>query len=569
MRVLIVDDDLVDRQIVKRALHLGSVSYELVEAETVEEGLELFKQQDYDLLLVDYRMPGRDGIELVLTIRSESPEKKTAIVMMSNSEEEQIALDSIRAGAQDFILKNEITAARMHRSILHAQTRFDLEKQLQDSYRKLKELAERDTLTGLANRHLFDESLKIFIANNRRQEHRLALLLIDLDNFKFVNDNFGHGVGDLLLQRVVQRIHACLRGNEIFARLGGDEFAILLSNLDDSLEASNVAKRILHVLEKPFDIKGHTVTSGASIGIALHPDNGEYPEEILKFADIAMYRAKKRGKNQACFFEPEMQAQFISRYQIEQDLRKAIDAGAFELRFQPVYAAQSHELGGFEVLLHWETENGVQRPREYLAVAEDSKLILQIGGWVISNAIRQQMAWKSLTGVVYPMSINLSPVQLADASLPAFLEQLFSRSGADPQHCIFEVEEAALKGRGGDAGRSITQLRKLGCKVAFDDYGAGASSISDLRDFPFDLVKLDPSFLPTVQSTQKEVALFSSVVGMLKALNLQTVVVGTETVEQVELCCSLGVEQLQGHFFARPESAEYVAANFLSRSAPN
>ncbi|WP_096085447.1 putative bifunctional diguanylate cyclase/phosphodiesterase [Agaribacterium haliotis] len=566
MRILIVDDDTVDRQIVKRALHLGSMTYELVEAQTVDEGLALFDKKDFDLVLIDFRMPGKDGIELVIAIRDGYPDCRSAIVMMSNSEDEQVALDAIRAGAQDFILKTEITASRLRRSILHAQTRFELEKQLQESYAKVKQLAERDALTGLANRHLFDESLKFTIANNRRADYKVALLLIDLDNFKYVNDNFGHDVGDLLLQRVVKRIHACLRGSELFARLGGDEFAISLGNLSSELEASRVAQRILLVLETPFEIKGRSFTSGASIGIALHPDNGENAEELVKHADIAMYRAKKKGKNQACFFEEEMQQQFASRYEIEQELRQAIDNHRFSLTYQPVYSALSHELGGYEVFLQWHDAGGLRSPEEFLPIAEESKLILQLGRWLIERAMRQQVRWAKEHNHRAFMSINLSPVQLSDRGLTPLLQELLPRYGAEASQFIFEVSELALNGLHPEVRKNIDALRALGCKVALGDFGAGLSSIANLRDYPFDLIKIERSFLPGPHSSEQDRALFASVVKMIQALNIETVVVGTESVEQVELCCQLGVNQLQGHFFAKAETAQYIENNYLLRN---
>ena len=565
MKVLIVDDDVVDRQIVKRALLLGSVSYELVEAETVDEGLALYASQHFDLVMVDFRMPGRDGIELVMAIREGDKEKSSAVVMMSNSEDEQVALDAIRAGAQDFILKSELSASRLRRAILHAQTRFDLEQQLKSSFNEVKVLAERDPLTGLANRHLFDESLKISVANNRRHTHKLALLLIDLDNFKYVNDSFGHDVGDFFLKRVVIRINSCLRGNELFARLGGDEFAITLTNLVDEREASLVAQRIIRVLDKPFEIDGRSFRSGASIGISMHPENGMEPEDLLKNADIAMYRAKKLGKNQACFFMDEMQEQFLSRYQTELELRQALEKKEFIVNYQPIYGATTHELYGFEALIQWRDARGLRSTREFLKIAEESKLIIDIGRWVIEQAISQQVEWRKLTGVEHVMSINLSPLQLANGSTSTDIETLMTKYEAEPTSFVFEINEVSLQGHERDIRSSIQSIHALGCRIALDDFGAGKSSICNLRSFPIDLVKVDPSFLPSVTSSVRDKQFFSSVVALIKSLDFELVVVGTETVEQIELCCSLSVDKLQGHFFGRPEPVGYVEENFLRR----
>lgn len=569
MKILIVDDDLVDRQIVKRALQLSSTRYDVVEAETVDQGFVYYNEQQFDLVLLDYRMPGKDGMEMLMNMHNANIESKAAVVVMSNSEDEQIALDALQMGAQDFILKSEINGPRLRRSILHAKTRFELEKQLHESYKKVKHLAERDTLTGLPNRHLFDETLKFTVANNRRHDHKVALLLIDLDNFKYVNDSFGHDVGDILLKRVVQRIYSCLRGAELFARLGGDEFGIVLSSLDGGREASFVAQRILRVLEKPFEIKARSFSSGASIGIALHPENGDTPEGLLKYADIAMYRAKKLGKNQVCFFAEEMQEEFVSRHEIEQKLRQAIDKEEISLNFQPMYYATDHRLGGFEVLLNWVNDEGRQSSRQYLPVAEESKLIIPIGQMAIEKAVEQQVQWSEKLNSAQHMSINLSPAQLSDRGLIPFLKELFETYHTSPSHYIFEIAEVALQAFPEMTAKSIKTLQALGCRVALDDFGVGASSIDNLRKYPFDLVKLDPRFLPGMVATDKDIALFESVVKMIRALEFEMVVVGVETIEQVELCCALGVEQMQGHFFAKPEPADFIEEHYLLRTIGN
>lgn len=569
MKVLIVDSDAKARELLKRALLLGSARCEFGEAATAEEALSACRASRFDLVLLDCQTQGKDCVELLKSLNSPKATHRSAVVIMSDADDEQRALKVLKAGAQDFIIKSEITAGRLRRSILYAQARFHLEKKLQESYLKLKQLAERDTLTGLANRHLFDETLRMVTTNNRRYPQKTALLLIDLDNFKYVNDTFGHDVGDLLLQRVVQRIESCLRGKEIFARLGGDEFAIILTNLSGQHEASRVAQRILHVLAKPFEIASRTFSSGASIGIAMYPDNGGEPENLLKNADIAMYRAKHLGKNQACFFAKEMQEEFILRFEIEQKLRTALDKAAFSVNYQPVYYVQDHRLGGFEVLLNWRTEHGTLSPREFLPVAEESRLIIPIGNWVIEQAVKQQREWETKIGQSFSMSINLSPVQLADQSLLSTLKELFEKYDAKPHLFIFEIAETALEGSSRDVNDRINTLKALGCRVALDDFGVGASSIDHLRSFQFDLVKLDPRFVPGDFSGEKDRALFASVVAMIQSLKLETVVVGLETVQQVQSCYALGVQQVQGHFFARPEPPSFIEENYLVRTVVN
>ena len=252
MNILIVDDDIVDREDIKRALRKSSTECNFVEAESVDEGLLAFEKQQFDVVLSDYRMPQRDGIELLLALRSASIDNSVAIIMLSNSEETDLALACVRAGAQDFLLKSEVTASRIQRAILQAQARFELEQKLNKSYQQAKDLAEHDSLTGLANRYSFEEALRLSITEKPRNNDKLALTLIDLDNFKFINDSHGHDVGDELLKQFATRVCHCLRGNEVFARLGGDEFAIILNNLHTVDNATRVTQRILRCLDEPF-----------------------------------------------------------------------------------------------------------------------------------------------------------------------------------------------------------------------------------------------------------------------------------------------------------------------------
>ena len=254
MKILIVDDELVDRISIIRALNKNNLMPDIIEAETAEEGLRQLAKSRFDVVLLDYNLPQKNGIEFLLELKGNSSTRNTAVIMMSTSEEEKLALECISAGAQDFLTKTEISAFRLRRAILGAQTRADLERELFQSYQKTKKLAECDCLTGLANRYLFDDSLAKSVCDHKRNDNNLALILLDLDNFKYINDNYGHDIGDELLVKVTKRINACLRGNELFARLGGDEFSVTLSNLQSPQEANIVALRILKSLKKPIQV---------------------------------------------------------------------------------------------------------------------------------------------------------------------------------------------------------------------------------------------------------------------------------------------------------------------------
>ncbi|WP_339865502.1 two-component system response regulator [Paremcibacter congregatus] len=565
MNILIVDDDQVDREHIKRTLSHHNGYSSITEAMTVEEGLTQFRQNHFDVILLDYSMPCRDGLEMLIELRSEPKENCTAIVMMSTSDEEQLALRCLRAGAQDFMIKGDITAPLLRRAILNAQTRFELEKKLDHSYHKVKQLAEKDSLTGLANRHMFDQALKFAIANHTRTDSRLALLLIDLDNFKYVNDTHGHDAGDILLKKVVERIQKNLRGNEFFARLGGDEFGIILTNIQDTQDITHIAQRILSVLNTPFQVGQVKIKSAISIGIALHPDNGKNAEEMFKFSDIAMYRAKKRGRNQICFFQEEMQAQFTERYEIEEKLRSAIKEQQFILYYQPVINVKTKGLIGFEALIRCTAHEDIHLPDAFIPVAEESRLILPIGRWVITTAIHQLSIWNAKSGTPLTMAINLSVVQLTDITLPQFIEEELLKYGIDPNLIEFELTETALLDNSEDKINVINQIHKIGCRIALDDFGTGFSSISHLQNFPLNTVKIDKTLMPASQDNAKALSLIYGLSTMIHSLGLEIVGEGVESSSHATLCEKLEIQKAQGYFFGKPYTEEEVEETYFKK----
>ena len=389
-------------------------------------------------------MPRRDGIEMVMELRSLPKNESSAIIMMSASEDENLALACIKAGAQDFLTKAEITANRLRRSMQQAKTKYDLEIELHNSYQRIKQLAESDPLTGLANRYMFDENIRIAVADNKRNNAYLALLLFDLNNFKAVNDTHGHDTGDKLLQEITVRIKKILRGNEFFSRFGGDEFAILLGGLEKVSIANKIAKRIISQMQEPFEINNLTITCSLSIGISIHPNNCDTPVELFKFADIAMYRAKKKGNGHICFFEEEMQEQVSQRYFLEKELRKAVTQGdQFLLHFQPIYNMADGKLHGFEALIRWAINGSFRQPDDFIPLAEETHLIIDIGRWVIQEAFENIAQWNRLTSENLSIAINLSAIQLGDDGLLEFVRQLLKKHELNPSLIEFELTETA------------------------------------------------------------------------------------------------------------------------------
>jgi diguanylate cyclase (GGDEF)-like protein len=564
MNILLVDDDQVDRAIVKRTINRSDLDVKITESKTVDEGLYKYAQGNFDVILLDYRMPQRDGIEMIVELRNEPKDSSTAVVMMSSSEDEELALKCIRAGAQDFLVKTEITATRLRRAIQHATTRFELEMQLFKTYQQVKVLAETDSLTGLPNRYFFDETLKQAIANNRRSDNKLALLLIDIDNFKLVNDNAGHDTGDVLLKKIVSRIKGCLRGNELFARLGGDEFAITLTSLESNLHANMVAARIITIMKKPLEIAGTSINSTVSIGVAMHPDNGISSEELFKFADIAMYRAKKRGRNQVCFFEDKMQEKFLYRIEMESELRVALkDNSQFELFYQPIINPFDGTTYGFEALIRWRVNGKIRVPNQFVGIAEETKLIVPLGLWVTESAIATISRWNAGREKMLSIAINVSAIQLADNHFVEHLESCLSRYDVSAELIDIELTETALLRNTKKIIETISRINALGCNLSLDDFGTGFSSLSHLRNYPFSVVKIDKSLMPKDSNDKRNFELVEGVVAMAKILHMDIVAEGVETDLHVDLCKKLNIERIQGYYYSRPVSSLEVEAKFL------
>ena len=563
MNILIVDDDIIDREMIVRALKRSNIFCNITEVELVDQAIELLTHTAFDVVLLDYNLPQRKGIELLIELKDMPATKKAVVIMISTSKEDDIAIDSINAGAQDFLVKTEINAFRLQRAIANAQVRASLEKELLQSHQRTKELAERDNLTGLANRYYFDESLSLEIKKQRRQNDILALLLIDLDYFKYVNDNYGHDVGDQLLIAVTKRINSCLRGSELFARLGGDEFAITLTNLETNYGATIVAKRIIDALKKPFKIGAHIISSGASIGISLCPSDSVDVKELFKYADIAMYRSKSDGRNQFSFFEAKMQQDFLGSFLIENQLRSAIKNNDFYLLYQPVMNSQNKKFTGAEALIRYDIDNIIQRPDIFIPIAEKSRLIVEIGRWVILEAIKQLSTWHQTHDASLTMSINISSVQLSDEGLIDYIVCCLNAYGVSANKIEFELTETALLVEHENSTKMIQGISDLGCKISLDDFGTGFSSISHLHSFPIDIVKIDKSLMPSSSPKKDIKPILAGLIVMIQSLELDIIAEGIETEIDLHVCVELKINKMQGYYFDKPLPANELASRYL------
>lgn len=568
MEILVVDDDIVDRENIKRLLSKFGEECYLKEANSVNQALSICQQKDFDVILLDYRMPQRDGVELVIELSQRRREQSNVIVMMSNSDDEKLAIECIQAGAQDFLIKKDVNPLRLRRSIIQAQKRFELEKELRASFRKVKNLAERDQLTSLANRYLFEESLKVALANKNRTSGELVLVLFDLDNFKFVNDSYGHSIGDKLLVGLANRIRNCLRGNELFARLGGDEFVIVFTKLERVEHVVNIINRIHKSLEEPFEIENRNIRTSMSVGVSVYnADENLSSDDLLKRADIAMYRAKQEGKGRTCFFEASLQGLIEKRFEIESNLSAAVENDELFLEFQPIFNTSDMSLYGCEVLVRWNKNDKVLMPHEFIPISEESNQIHEIGFWVIANTLKQIAEWQQKVNFDKVVSINLSAIQLYDSELTSKIIALCKNYGVSYDLLEFELTETALIEKIHERADFFTGLHKLGVSIALDDFGTGFSSISHLLNFPIKTVKIDKTVVHGLFLKGKEKRLLSGLSKMIQTIGLESVAEGIENQEAEEKCKLLGVNRLQGNLFSPPLSAEEFYDKYLNQSS--
>jgi diguanylate cyclase (GGDEF)-like protein len=402
---------------------------------------------------------------------------------------------------------------------------------------------------------LFRERLERALQLAKRGD-QLAVFCLDLDHFKEINDSLGHPIGDALLSAVASRLRTCLADSDTVARLGGDEFAIvqLCANCEPTAVAA-LASQIVEIVAAPYDIEGHHLVIGVSIGIALSPDDGDNPDELLKRADLALYRAKADGRGTYRFFETGMDARVQARRLMELDLRAALRREEFEVYYQPIRDLASDETAAFEALVRWNHgERGLIQPAQFIPIAEDTGLIVQLGEWVLRRACKDAAGWSKPASV----AVNLSPVQFRNPDLAASVKSALADSGLPPHRLELEITESVLLQNSDTARAVLNELRAHGVKISLDDFGTGYSSLSYLRSFPFDKIKIDRSFVSELASSDDAMAIIRAVTGLGKSLGMVTTAEGVESAEQLALLRREGCTQAQGYLFSKPRPAAEV-----------
>jgi diguanylate cyclase (GGDEF)-like protein len=599
-RLLIVDDISDNRNILMRRFERRG--FDVVEAESGLVAIELIEKGSFDAVLLDVMMPGIDGIETLKRIRSRRSASALPVIMVTAKSESGNIVDALEQGANDYVTKpvdfavalarvnTQISRRRAEQHVVLANEELrkvneDLERRVQerttrliDANQRLKEeiadreelqarsqyLAYHDSLTGLGNRLLFKDQLDEALRDVSVAPHSLAVLFLDLDGFKAVNDTLGHSVGDLLLKSIAAKLRDLLPVTDRIARLGGDEFAILQMSGSQPTSSISLAEKIIEVVGHSHCIDGNDVMVGASVGIAVACPGQMNTESFLKSADLAMYSAKSEGRGTYRIFDPQMDEAVQIRRSLERDMRTALAQGEFELFYQPLVNLQTKKVTAFEALMRWHhSDRGAVPPSEFIPVAEEMGLIVQLGEWALRCACLEAVKWPDEIRV----SVNLSPLQFAKGNLVSTVMSALAFSGLPASRLELEITESVLLEKSERNFAILNRLRALGVRISMDDFGTGYSSIGYLRSFQFDKIKIDQSFVRDLLVDEGSLAIVRAIAGLGISFGMTTTAEGVETEEQMRCLNLEGCSEVQGYLYSRPVPGDQVAKLLASLNA--
>ncbi|HEY2705006.1 MAG TPA: EAL domain-containing protein [Candidatus Dormibacteraeota bacterium] len=553
-RILLIEDNVGDARLVALMLgEGGDTPFELQHVDHLDAAWDCLPGAG--CVLVDLSLPDADGLEAVERLQLLAPE--LPIIVLTGRDDLGLAIEALQKGAQDYLIKGRVDGQLLNRALRYAIERKRAEIALAHQ-------ALHDPLTGLPNRALFVDRLEQALVRNLRRSSTIAVLFVDLDRFKVVNDSLGHAAGDRVLSVLGERLCSVLRPGDTVARFGGDEFTVLCTDLEDEKEAFAIAERITAVLATPFDLEGAAVVLTASIGIALatadHPD----AHTLIRNADAAMYRAKEHGRARWLLFDEAIHRRAVERLETEVALRRSLEAGDFRLHYQPIVDADGG-LAGFEALVRWQhPSRGLVAPADFIPLAEETGLIERLGAWVITEACRQARRWQGMRPGGHPllMSVNVSARQLRTLSMGELVVDALRSGGLPPQDLCLEITESALIEDVDATMEALEALHAVGVRLAVDDFGTGYTTLKNLKRFPIDIIKVDASFVAGLGRDRGDAAITMAVIRLAHALGMVTVAEGVETEQQLDLLRTLGCDMVQGYHLGRPLPADEAMARW-------
>ncbi len=596
LNVLVVDDSKVICTAIREILEIGGLL--VTEACNGQEAINLVSNKAPDLVLLDVVMPDIDGITVLKELRKSYSKLQLPIVLVTSRDASREIVQALDYGANDYVTKPidfDVLWARISNQLMQKQAaeflrraQIGLEKEIKNRTAELKitnlrlekeieirmiaedrlqKQASYDELTGLPNRSLAADRLQQTLVKAKRHDLNPCVAFLDLDNFKYINDTFGHAAGDDLLREAAKRLTECARGSDTVARLGGDEFLLILDDDDSDKGSQNesgarhVAERILKSFSIPFVIEGQELNITTSLGFAVYPRDGEDSNKLMRHADAAMYRSKHDGKNTYCFYSPEMTVKAKMRMDVENELRHALDRNEFSMFYQPIIDAESGEIIKAEALLRWHSkELGMISPDYFIPIAEDIGLILSIGDWVVNTACEQVSQWRNSGWENFCVTINVSARQFqSDSSLVDTIRKALDQNNLPAEAIQIELTEGILLEETSDSAERMQMIEDMGIKLLIDDFGTGYASLSYLQRYNFESIKIDRSYISGVLNSEQDAKLVKAVIAMANSLGMSVVSEGVETKEQLDFLHDANCKYIQGYYFSKPvEPAEFM-----------
>ena len=553
--IVLADDDPSIRLMIRHVLE--SEEYDIVEASDGIEAIQAVEKHHPAAILLDAVMPGLDGFTTCKQIKDKGF-TDVPVMMITGLDDDASVERAYEVGAIDFITKPIKWAVLKHR-VRGVVARVVAE-------RKVKLLAYKDSLTDLPNRLLFADRLEQAVLRSERSRGIIALMLIDIDDFKLVNDSFGHEAGDKLIQAIGDIISKSLRRADTVARLGGDEFAVIVEGISDAADAISIADNLTTLLKLNVKLDDMETFTSASIGIAVYPGDGRDARTLLKNADTAMFRAKERGRRCFQFYRPEMSVTAMERLELENSLRKALDNEEFIMHYQPVIDLHKNDIAGVEALIRWQhPEKGLIKPADFIPVAEDSGFIIQLSEWIIRTVCHQISNWKNVGVEDTRVSINISPRQFRDQNIVVLFKELFAEHNIDGSSITIELTESTLIENIGEVENTLLELHEMGMTIALDDFGTGFSSLAYLKNFPIDIVKIDRSFISGIPDSQEDNAIVEAISGLARGLKVHLLAEGVENKRQLAQLQGLGCTYGQGFYWSKGVPADQFEQFYLNR----
>ena len=556
VRVLLVGGSAEDASELRALLDASrAMEFEVIHGERLAQALTLPSARDSDVILLHLTEDDLPRLSMLTQARLSAP--LIPVVVLSDVDDEAIALRALQSGSRGYLVKSELNPRQLVTTLGAALESHRMILQLNSARERARHLATHDQLTGLANRSLFHDRLSQATSAARRGRQKLAVMFMDLDGFKTINDTLGHAVGDGLLRGIARRLGSCLRETDTAARLGGDEFAVLLTNLSNELDAATVARKILHVLAQPIQFRRQSTSIRCSIGIATFPRDATDPEEIVKKSDTAMYHAKERGGSRFEFYTEDMNAAIQRRVALEERLRTALDERQLVMHYQPQFDLTRGRIIGAEALLRWQhPELGLVSPSHFLPIAEETGLIVSIGDWVLRTACEQNAEWNTSGHRGLRVSVNVSSQQFLEVGFADVVRNALEESGLPPVSLELEITESSLLRDVEVTVNTLRSLKDLGVRLAIDDFGTGYSALAYLKRLPIDVLKIDQSFICALTTDPADATITEAIVQLAGGLNLTTIAEGVETLEQLLLLGSYGCSRMQGFLFGKPVPAD-------------